>query len=164
MASNFSAEDVGSAVPAFFGFGGAALGLLVANLGAAYGMAKSGVGVSAMGQMNPEAVMKNIIPVVMAGVIGIYGLIVAVLIIAKVDKPVGGINVYNWDGAFKSLAAGLCVGFSGLGAGYAIGEVGDVGVRGVGREPRLFVSMILIMIFSEAIALFGLIVALVLST
>lgn len=100
----------------------------------------------------------------MAGVIGIYGLIVAVLIAAKIDKPVGGQNQFQWDLGFKFFAAGLCVGLSGLGAGYAIGEVGDVGVRGVGREPRLFVSMILVMIFSEAIALFGLIVALVLST
>jgi V-type H+-transporting ATPase proteolipid subunit len=100
----------------------------------------------------------------MAGVLGIYGLIVAVLISANVEKPVGGVNKYNWDVAFKALAAGLCVGFSGVGAGYSIGEVGNIGVRGVGREPRLFVAMILIMIFAEAIALFGLIVALVLST
>ena len=99
----------------------------------------------------------------MAGVIGIYGLIVAVLISSNIDKP-SSFNRYGWDQAFRHLAAGLCVGFSGVGAGYAIGEVGDVGVRGVGREPRLFVSMILVMIFSEAIALFGLIVALVLST
>ena len=105
-----------------------------------------------------------VIPVVMAGVIGIYGLIVAVLISSNIEKPITGINKYGWDQGFKHLAAGLCVGFSGVGAGYAIGEVGDVGVRGVGREPRLFVSMILVMIFSEAIALFGLIVALVLST
>ena len=144
-----------------------------------------------MGTMNPEAVMKNskhlhpvpsaiqicgklqetctdiqpkiVIPVVMAGVIGIYGLIVAVLISSNIEKPTT-FNKYGWDSAFRHLAAGLCVGFSGVGAGYAIGEVGDVGVRGVGREPRLFVSMILVMIFSEAIALFGLIVALVLST
>lgn len=123
------------------------------------------VGVSAMAAMNPEAVMKNIIPVVMAGVIGIYGLIVAVLIISNIEKPTtDGINLYNWDQGFKHLAAGLCVGMSGMGAGYAIGNVGDVGVRGVGREPRLFVSMILVMIFSEAIALFGLIVALVFAT
>ena len=31
--------------------------------------------------MNPAAVMKSMIPVVMAGVIGIYGLIVAVIIV-----------------------------------------------------------------------------------
>ena len=33
-----------------------------------------------MGVMNPGLVMRNIIPVVMAGVLGIYGLIVAVII------------------------------------------------------------------------------------
>ena len=54
--------------------------LSYAGLGAAYGTAKSGVGVSAMGVMRPELVMRSIIPVVMAGVIGIYGLIIAVIV------------------------------------------------------------------------------------
>lgn len=35
--------DIGTAAPAFFGFGGATLGLILANLGAAYGMFKAGV-------------------------------------------------------------------------------------------------------------------------
>ena len=35
--------DIGTCSPAFFGFGGATLGLVFANLGAAYGMAKAGV-------------------------------------------------------------------------------------------------------------------------
>ena len=43
--------------------------------------AKSGVGIASMGVMNHEAVMKNIIPVVMAGVLGIYGLIIAVILV-----------------------------------------------------------------------------------
>ena len=51
-----------------------------ADIGAAYGTAKSGVGIASMGVMNPGLVMRNIIPVVMAGVLGIYGLIVAVII------------------------------------------------------------------------------------
>jgi len=104
----------------------------------------------------------------MAGVIGIYGLIVAVLISGNVEPPrnyaSGYVNVYNWDRGFKHLAAGLCVGFSGMAAGYAIGQVGDEGVKRVGQEPKLFVAMILVLIFSEAIALFGLIVALVMSS
>lgn len=50
------------------------------DIGAAYGTAKSGVGISSMGVMNPGLVMRCIIPVVMAGVLGIYGLIVAVII------------------------------------------------------------------------------------
>jgi V-type H+-transporting ATPase proteolipid subunit len=53
---------------------------LIVDIGAAYGTAKSGVGISSMGVMNPQLVMRNIIPVVMAGVLCIYGLIVAVII------------------------------------------------------------------------------------
>lgn len=54
----------------FFGFMGAASALIFSNLGAAYGTAKSGVGVASMGVMRPELVMRCIIPVVMAGVLG----------------------------------------------------------------------------------------------
>ena len=126
-----------------------------------------------MGVMNPGAVMKNIIPVVMAGVIGIYGLIVAVLISSAVIAPSSGknidgesvlVNTYGWDAGFKHFAAGICCGLSGVGAGYAIGAVGDIGVKMVGLEPRLFVGLVLIMIFAEAVALYGLIVSLILSS
>lgn len=53
--------------------------------------------------------------------------------------------------------------YSGLAAGMAIGIVGDAGVRAVGQQERLFVGMILILIFAEALGLYGLIVALILS-
>ena len=53
------------------------------DLGAAYGTAKSGVGIAAAGVMKPDAIMKSIIPVVMAGILGIYGLIIAVIIGTK---------------------------------------------------------------------------------
>ena len=49
-------------------------------MGASYGTAKSGVGISSMGVMNPQLVMRNMIPVVMAGVLGIYGLIISVIL------------------------------------------------------------------------------------
>ena len=61
------------------------------------------------------------------------------------------------------LAAGLSVGLSGLGAGMAIGIVGDAGVRAAAQQPRLYVGMVLILIFSEALGLYGLIVAIILS-
>ncbi len=49
-------------------------------LGAAYGTAKSGTGIAAMSVMRPELIMKSVIPVVMAGILGIYGLVVGALI------------------------------------------------------------------------------------
>ncbi|CAJ1957310.1 unnamed protein product [Cylindrotheca closterium] len=129
----------------------------------AYGTAKSGVGISSMGVMNPGLVMRNIIPVVMAGVLGIYGLIVAVIIQGSIVAPQGGLSQYSLYTGFAHLAAGLCCGLSGLAAGMAIGIVGDAGVRAVGQQEKLFVGMILILIFAEALGLYGLIVALILS-
>ena len=66
--------------------------------------------------------------------------------------------------SFLDLGAGLSVGLSGLAAGFAIGIVGDAGVRGTAQQPRLFVGMILILIFAEVLGLYGLIVALILTT
>ena len=53
--------------------------------------------------------------------------------------------------SFIQLGAGLSVGLSGLAAGFAIGVVGDAGVRGTAQQPRLFVGMILILIFAEVL-------------
>jgi V-type H+-transporting ATPase 16kDa proteolipid subunit len=61
------------------------------------------------------------------------------------------------------LGAGLSVGLSGLGAGFAVGIVGDSGVRGSAQQPRLFVCMILILIFAEVLGLYGMIVGLILA-
>ena len=64
---------------------------------------------------------------------------------------------------YKLFAAGLCCGLSSLASGLSIGVVGDAGVRCNAQEPRVFVGMILILIFGEAIGLYGMIVAIILS-
>jgi V-type H+-transporting ATPase proteolipid subunit len=50
-------------------------------MGAAYGTAKAGAGIAGIGIWKPEAIMKSLIPVVMAGILGIYGMIVSVILI-----------------------------------------------------------------------------------
>jgi V-type H+-transporting ATPase proteolipid subunit len=95
-------------------------------MGAAYGTAKSGVGVASMGVMRPELVMKSIVPVVMAGVLGIYGLIIAVIISTGINPKAK--SYYLFDG-YAHLSSGLACGLAGLSAGMAIGVVGDAGVR-----------------------------------
>ncbi|XBH90691.1 hypothetical protein VPH35_082288 [Triticum aestivum] len=157
MSSVFSGDETAP----FFGFLGAAAALVFSCMGAAYGTAKSGVGVASMGVMRPELVMKSIVPVVMAGVLGIYGLIIAVIISTGINpkaKP-----YYLFDG-YAHLSSGLACGLAGLAAGMAIGIVGDAGVRANAQQPKLFVGMILILIFAEALALYGLIVGIILSS
>lgn len=143
---------------AFFGAMGATSAIVFSALGAAYGTAKSGTGIAAMSVMRPELIMKSIIPVVMAGILAIYGLVVAVLVGNGINEK------YTLFKSFLDLGAGLSVGLSGLAAGFAIGIVGDAGVRGTAQQPRLFVGMILILIFAEVLGLYGLIVALILTT
>uniref|UniRef100_A0A915D3U5 V-type proton ATPase proteolipid subunit n=1 Tax=Ditylenchus dipsaci TaxID=166011 RepID=A0A915D3U5_9BILA len=112
-----------------------------------------------MAVARPDLVMKAIIPVVMAGIVAIYGLVVAVIISGKLGQ--GGKD-YTIDMGFSQFAAGLVCGLCGLGAGYAIGVAGDAGVRALSQQPRFFVGMILILIFAEVLGLYGMIVALIL--
>lgn len=99
----------------------------------------------------------------MAGIIGIYGLVVSVLIANDLKQT---LPLYT---GFIQLGAGLAVGLAGMAAGYvdsigdiatkdtdmlksfAIGIVGDAGVRGSAQQPRLYVGMILILIFAEVL-------------
>jgi V-type H+-transporting ATPase proteolipid subunit len=87
----------------------------------------------------------DIIPVIMAGIIAIYGLVVSVLISNQLAQK------QSLFTGFIQLGAGLSVGLAGLAAGFAIGIVGDAGVRGTAQQPRLFVGMILILIFAEVL-------------
>lgn len=186
------------------GYGGVAAAACLSNWGSAWGTWKSGVSLVHTGIRHPASVMKNVIPVVMAGVIGIYGLVVAVILAESIPKPGADtrINSYSIYTAFAHLCAGLCAGISGLAAGGCIGIVGDAGVRAVGYrassislfpssvpeaagystipdddggatggddvsgsddQNKLFVGMLIMLIFSEALALYGLIVALIVS-
>ena len=143
----------------FFGFAGIASALVFANLGAAYGTYKSGVGICHLGVLRPDKIIKSVIPVIMAGILGIYGLIVAVILNQKIRRE----GSYTHKKGYSHLAAGLCCGLSSLGAGLAIGIGGDAGVRALGQQDRIFVGMMLILIFAEALGLYGLIVSLILA-
>lgn len=174
--------------------------MVLANFGSAWGTWKAGLGVCSMGIDYPKGVMKNIVPIVMAGVLGIYGLIVSVIIGQSILPPGSdkhtAYSIYN---GYAHLAAGLCCGCSCLAAGGTIGIIGEVGVKGFGMKAsggrrawatgegadpseagdtgmgggsdamsleesnKLYVGLLIMLIFSEALALYGLIVALILS-
>ncbi|KAH8038065.1 hypothetical protein MRX96_054800 [Rhipicephalus microplus] len=139
----------------FFGIMGAVAAMSLCALGASYGTAKAGASIAAASVMKPELIMKSLIPVVMAGIIAIYGLVVAVLVSSGLGTH------YKLFTSFLHMGAGVSVGVSGMAAGFAIGDVGNACVRGCAQQPRLFVGMVLILIFAEVLGLYGLIVALI---
>ncbi|XP_072860709.1 V-type proton ATPase 16 kDa proteolipid subunit c-like [Chlorocebus sabaeus] len=99
--------------------------MVSSGLGAAYGMANNGTGIMAMSDVWPEPIMKSIIPVVMAGIITIYGLVAAVPSASSLNDD---ISLYS---SFLQLSTGL----SGLAASFAIIVVGDTGKRGTAQQP-----------------------------
>ncbi|CAG8984274.1 hypothetical protein HYALB_00010699 [Hymenoscyphus albidus] len=145
----------------FFGMAGIFFAMAFGCAGAAYGTAKSGIGISGVGTYRPDLIMKSLIPVVMSGIIAVYSLVIAVLIAGDMAPPPTTYSLFN---GFMHLACGLSVGLTGLAAGYAIGIVGDMGVRSYMLQSRIFVGMVLILIFGEVLGLYGLIVALILNT
>jgi len=140
---------------AFFAYMGVASALVFCNLGSAYGIAKSGVGIASLGVIDSSKIFKALIPIIMAGILGIYGIIVAVLLNGESKKATEAKDGY------RLLGAGLCCGLSSLASGLAIGVAGDAGVRAYAQSDGIFVGMILILIFAEAIGLYGLIVAII---
>lgn len=144
----------------FFGFAGVASAMIFSTVGAAFGTAKAGIGIAGLGTFKPELIMKSLVPVVMAGIIAVYGLVVSVLIAGNLSPSKG----YPLAAGFIHLGAGISCGMTGIAAGYAIGLVGDSCVRAYVHEQRVFVSMILILIFAEVLGLYGLIVALLMNT
>ncbi|EEB92812.1 hypothetical protein MPER_08624 [Moniliophthora perniciosa FA553] len=104
--------------------------------------------------------MKCVVPVIMAGIIAIYVLVVSVLIAGDlaVKMPLAQ--------GFVQLGAGLSVGIAGIAAGFAIEIVEDPAfLRAFPTLPSDMVSSkILILIFAEVLGLYGLIVALIMNT
>ena len=72
----------------------------------------------------------------------VYALVIAVLIAGDMGPPPA--QNYSLFTGFMHLASGLSVGLAGLAAGYAIGIVGDMGVRSYMQQSRIFVGMVLI--------------------
>ena len=93
----------------------------------------------------------------MAGILGIYGVIIAVI----AGSQVKGKTTLEEKEGYQYLGAGLACGLSALAAGLAIGVAGDAGVRAYAQTDAIFVGMILILIFAEAIGLYGLIVSII---
>lgn len=89
----------------------------------------------------------------MSGIIAVYSLVVSVLIAQDLTPPTQA--TYSLYTGFMHLACGLSVGFTGLAAGYCIGIVGDKGVRAYMEQSRVFVGMVLILIFGEVLGLYG---------
>ena len=128
-------------------------------LGSAYGTAKSSVGISKLVILAPQKTLQSLVPVIMSGILSIYGMIIAIITYNKVKST----SECTTDYGYKIFGSGLVVGLSALASGLAIGYAGDSLVRAYARTDAVFVAMVLILIFAECIALYGFIVSILMT-
>ncbi|KAL2205019.1 vacuolar ATP synthase 16 kDa proteolipid subunit [Sarocladium strictum] len=137
---------------------GCALAIILTTFGAAYGTAKSAIAIFSSGVIRPDRLMQNTLCAIMAQILSIYGLVAAVIIANSLQEKMALFT------GFMQFGAGMAVGLCGLAAGFAIGIVGDSGVRASTVQPRLYVGMVLILIFAEVLGLYGVVVSILMLT
>ena len=79
--------------------------LTLPGMGAAYGTAKSGIGIAGVGTYRPDLIMKSLIPVVMSGILAVYALVISVLIASDLRPPPD--QQYSLFAGFMHMAAGM---------------------------------------------------------
>jgi V-type H+-transporting ATPase proteolipid subunit len=141
-----------------FSYLGIGAALAFTAFGSAFGTFKSSSGLFAVCSVHPDLIYRGLMPVIMAGIVGIYGLVAAIIIAPGIGYP------YSVFTGYATLAGGLSVGFTGLASGMTIGVAGDVAVRAMAEQPRLLMGAMLILIFGEVLGLYGFIVSILLSS
>ncbi|KAK3051281.1 hypothetical protein LTR09_007677 [Extremus antarcticus] len=124
---------------------GCVAAIVFTSFGASYGTAKSSIGAFSAGVLRPDLGIYMLLPTVFSGILAIYGLIASVIIANHIRVQ---LSLYT---ALVNLGTGLAVGLCGLAAGFTLGIAGDAGVRSLAQQPRMFVSMVLILIFGEVL-------------
>jgi V-type H+-transporting ATPase proteolipid subunit len=95
----------------------------------------------------------------MAGIIGIYGLVFAIVVLDSIKS-----DEYHVLKAYSHFGGGLSVGFTGLAAGLTIGIAGEIGIISFARKPELFVGLTLVLIFGEVLGIYGMVISLVMNS
>lgn len=134
---------------------GVAFSIALTAIGSAIGTIKCAYGVIKISQNHPDQIFKGSIAVIMAGIVGIYGLVVAIIAGPSVNYP------YHLFRSYANLAGGLSCGLCGLAAGLTIGIAGEIGIVTVAKKPEILMGEMLILIFGEVLGLYGFITAII---
>src|SRR3990167_2965358 len=163
----------------FYGLMGAASGLILSTIGAAYGSSKPNIfhsqSSSSTNKQLPEwenadsssSTFNNqnksklsgiipFIPIIIAGVLAICGLIYSVIFFQAVTS-----NDYNTSRGYAQFVGGLVLGFTCLASGIAVGIVGKNGLHAISENKSSPFRLVLNLIYCEALGLYGLIFAII---
>ncbi|KAK1445129.1 V-type proton ATPase proteolipid subunit [Babesia gibsoni] len=166
MAGNW-AELFQQTSPEFWGHLGIFCSLGVSVLGAAWGILLCGPSIMGGSVKSPRITVKNLVSVIFCEAVGIYGIIVAILLIHagtsfsgverptdfKADLDITKAYIHDVYRGWAMFATGLIVGLSNLACGISVGAVGSGCALADAQKPQLFVKIFMVEIFAGVLVI-----------
>lgn len=152
-----------------FAYIGIGLALGFSVIGAAWGIWTTGISLVGTSIKAPRVRSRNLVSIIFCEATAIYGLIIAVILAGKMNKPpVAGIPAkFCAEAYFAGYAyfwGGLAVGVTNLIGGLAVGISGSNTVVADAADPSLFVKTLIVGIMASALSIFGVIVGIIMGT
>ncbi len=133
-----------------FAIGGASIAIGLAGAGASLGQRMAASSSSLLMAEKPERFGLTLILTVLVETSAIYGLLIAILILARLDAAV---TLYH---GIAALAAGFSVGISGFFTGIGEGIAASASIGGVAEKENVFGKFLVLTVLPETGAIYGL--------
>ena len=138
---------------------GAALAVILAGMGSAYGVGVAGQAASGVVAEDPSQFAKVLILQLLPGTQGIYGLLVAFITLSQIGLLGGSIPAIDIPTGLMILAACLPIGIVGLVSGRHQGKTAVSAIGIVAKKPDQFGKAMLFPAMVETYAILALLIS-----
>ena len=136
---------------------GAAISIIASAVSASYAILCCAPALASVTSEKPELGSKLLITIILGEALAIYGLLIAFMIISRLP------SITTDDAGLRALLAGISMGGSAAAASLGISYCGPALMTATVEKPESYTINILGLVLSEALAIYGLLIAFMLN-